>query len=176
MPTPKVNRSHHVPACPGARMGNKQVMHRLRPAILCFLGLVLLGFGGCAASAPKSGLIRSIFVEEPSGAPSTDLAQYSAVIHDTSVRVMMQRGYVATMESTGADAFLHAVWIARPAIAGTPQGRVTLRMTLVSRDGSVQRNLDVVSDTPAGFLSKERIADHIREKLGVIIPGPRSAP
>ena len=151
-------------------------MHRLRPAILCFLGLVLLGFGGCAASAPKSGLIRSIFVEEPSGAPSTDLAQYSAVIHDTSVRVMMQRGYVATMESTGADAFLHAVWIARPAIAGTPQGRVTLRMTLVSRDGSVLSALDIVTDTPAGFLSKERISDHIREKLGTIIPGPRSVP
>ena len=151
-------------------------MHRLRPAILCFLGLVLLGFGGCAAGTPKSGLIRSIYVEDSSGAPSTDLAQCSAVIHDTSVRVIMQRGYVAAMEPTGADAFLHAVWIARPAIAGTPQGRVTLRMTLVSRDGSVLSAVDIVTDTPAGFLSKERISDHIREKLGAIIPGPRYAP
>ena len=168
MPTPKVNRSHHVPACPGARTGNKQVMHRLRPAILCFLGVVLLGFGGCSAGRPTPGLVCSVYVEDSSGAAPPDLAQYAAVIHDTSVRVLVERGYVAAMEPDGADAFLHAVWITRPAIAGTPQGRVTLRMTLVSRNGAVLSVLDIVTDTPAGFLSRERISDHIREKLGSI--------
>jgi len=72
------------------------------------------------------------------------------------------------MDPAVADAFLYAVWITRPAIAGTPQGRVTLRMTLVARDGTVLHSVDAVVDTPAGFLSKERIADLIREKLGVI--------
>jgi hypothetical protein len=72
------------------------------------------------------------------------------------------------MEPGGADAFLYAVWFTRPAIAGTPQSRVTLRMTLVSRNGAVLSVLDIVTDTPAGFLSRERISDHIREKLGSI--------
>ena len=176
MLTPKVNWSHHVPACPGARMGNKQVMHRLRPAILCFIGVVLLGFFGCSAGSPKAGLIRSIYVEEPSGAPPPDLAQYGDVIHDTSVRILIERGYVAAMEPASADAFLRASWVARPAVTGTPQSRVTLRMTLVSPGGAVLSVLDIVTDTPAGFLSRERISDHVREKLGTIIPGPRSVP
>ena len=176
MLTPKVNRSHHVPACPGARTGNKQVMHRLRPAILCFLGVVLLGFVGCSAGSPQPGLIRSIYVEGSVCAPTSDLAQYADVIHDTSVRVLIERGYVAAMEPASADAFLRASWLARPAIAGTPQSRVTLQMTLVSRGGAVLSVLDIVTDTPAGFLSRERISDHIREKLGTIIPGPRSVP
>ena len=80
------------------------------------------------------------------------------------------------MEPASADAFLRACWVARPAVAGTPQSRVTLQMTLVSRGGAVLRVLDIVTDTPAGFLSRERISDHIREKLGTIIPGPRSVP
>ncbi len=143
-------------------------MHRLRQATLSFLGCLLLGLSGCTAGSPLPGLIRSIYVEEPSGVPTPDLAQYAAVIHDTSVRVLVERGYVAAMEPATADAFLHAVWIARPAIAGTPQGRVTLQMTLVSRNGVVLRVLDIVTDTPAGFLSRERISDHIREKLGTI--------
>lgn len=143
-------------------------MHRLRPAILSLLGCLLLGLGGCSAGSPPPRLVRSIFVEEASGAPSPDLAQCADVIHDTSVRVLIDRGYLAAMDPAVADAFLHAVWITRPAIAGTPQGRVTLRMTLVSRDGAVLSVLDIVTDTPAGFLSRERISDHIREKLGAI--------
>jgi hypothetical protein len=143
-------------------------MHRLKQAILSFLGCLLLGLGGCSAGSPPPRLVRSIFVEEASGAPSPDLAQCADVIHDTSVRVLIDRGYLAAMDPAVADAFLHAVWITRPAIAGTPQGRVTLRMTLVSRDGAVLSVLDIVTDTPAGFLSRERISDHIREKLGAI--------
>jgi hypothetical protein len=110
------------------------------------------------------------------------MAQYADVIHDTSVRVLVERGFVAAIEPASADAFLRASWIAHPPIAGTPQRRVTLRMTLVSRDGAVLSVLDIVTDTPAGFLSRERISDHIREKLGAIrlssstILGPQSAP
>jgi hypothetical protein len=140
------------------------------------LGIVLLGFGGCSAVSPVSALVRGIYVHEPSGAPTADLAQCADVIHDTSVRVITQRGYIATMEPASADAFLYSFWIARPAIAGTPQGRVTLRMTLVSRDGSLLSAHDIVTDAPAGFLTKERISDHIREKLGTITRGPRYAP
>ena len=143
-------------------------MHRLRRAILCFLGVVSLGFGGCSAGSPAPGLVRSIYVEDSSGVAPPDMAQYADVIHDTSVRVLVERGYVASMEPASADAFLRASWVVRPAIAGTPQGRVTLQMTLVSRDGAVLRVLDIVTDTPAGFLSRERISDHIREKLGAI--------
>ena len=143
-------------------------MHRLKQAILSFLGCLLLGLGGCSVSPPKAVLVRSIYVEEASGAPSLDLAQCADVIHDTSVRVLIDRGYVAAMDPAVADAFLHAVWIAKPMTAGTPQRRVTLRMTLVTRDGMVLHSVDAVVDTPAGFLSKERIADLIREKLGVI--------
>jgi len=143
-------------------------MHRLRTAILCFLGAVSLGSGGCSAGSSPPGLVRSIYVEGASGAPIPDLAQYADVIHDTSVRVLVKRGYVAAMEPARADAFLRASWVARPPIAGTPQSRVTLRMTLVSRDGAILSALDIVTDTPAGFLSRERISDHIREKLGAI--------
>ncbi len=140
-------------------------MHRLRQAILSFVGCLLLGLGGCSAGSPTPVLVRSIFVEVALCAPSPDLAQYADVIHDTSVRVLIGRGYVAAMEPAVADAFLYAVWIARPMTAGTPQGRVTLRMTLVAQDGSVLYSVDTVVDTPVGFLSKERISDLIRTKL-----------
>ena len=143
-------------------------MHRLRPAILCILGVILLSFGGCAAGSPPSGLVRSVYVEDSSGAPTPDLAHFKDVIHDTSVRVLLDRGYVAAMEPSSADAFLHATWIALPVIAGTPQRRVILRMTLVSRTGAELFAVDAVADTPAGFLSKERISEQIRTKLGTI--------
>jgi hypothetical protein len=72
------------------------------------------------------------------------------------------------MDPADADAFLSAAWIARPMTAGTPQGRVTLRMTLVARDGTVLHAVDPVLGMPASFLSNERIADLIRAKLGAI--------
>jgi hypothetical protein len=141
-------------------------MHRPRQAILSFLGCLLLGICGCSVNAPEAALVRSIYVEESSGAPTPDLAQYADIIHDTSVRVLTDRGYVAAMEPAHADAILHAGWIARPAIAGTPQGRVTLRLTLVSRSGAVLFAADALADMPVGFLSKEQIAELIRTKLG----------
>jgi hypothetical protein len=96
------------------------------------------------------------------------LAQCAEIIHDTSVRVLKARGFIAAVDPSDADAFLRAIWIARPMTAGKPEGRVTLRMTLVDRDGAVLSAVDAVADAPAGFLTKERIADLIRMKLGVI--------
>jgi hypothetical protein len=51
---------------------------------------------------------------------------------------------------------------------GTLQGRVTLRLTLVARDGAVLYAVDAVADAQSAFLSKERIADLIRSTLGKI--------
>ena len=143
-------------------------MHRLRQAILSFLGCLLLGLGGCSVGTPQPVLVRSVYVAEASGAPSADLAQHADVIHDTSVRVLMGRGYVAAMDPAGADAVLYAVWIARPMTVGTLQGRVTLRLTLVARDGAVLYAVDAVADAQSAFLSKDRIADLIRSTLGKI--------
>jgi len=143
-------------------------MHRLRPAILSILGCLLLGLVGCSVGAPKPLIIRSIYVEEASGGSSPDLGQFSAVIHDTSVRVLEGLGYVVAMEPARAGAFLHAVWMVRPPVAGTPQGRVTLKLTVVARDGTVFHVVEVVTDMPASFLSQERLADLIRTKLGMI--------
>jgi hypothetical protein len=47
-----------------------------------------------------------------------------------------------------------------------PVGKVSLRLTLADRSGRVRESIDVFSDAQASFLSKERIADHIREQLG----------
>ena len=143
-------------------------MHRLQQALLSFLGCLLLGLGGCSVDSLKPVHIRSIYVEEALGAPSPDLAQCADVIHDTSVRVLLDRGYIAATEPVGADAFLHAVWIARPLTAGMPAGRVTLRMTLVASDGMVMGAVDAVADAPAGLLTKERIAELLRRKLETI--------
>jgi hypothetical protein len=41
-------------------------------------------------------------------------------------------------------------------------------MTLVARDGTFLRSVDLVADMTAGFLTKERIADLVRTKLGAI--------
>jgi hypothetical protein len=84
------------------------------------------------------------------------------------VRVLEGLGYVVAMEPARADAFLHAVWMVRPPVAGTPQGRVTLKLTVVARDGTVFHVVEVVTDMPASFLSQERLADLIRTKLGMI--------
>ncbi len=143
-------------------------MHRPRLAILSFLGCLLLGLGGCAVDPPGARRVRSIYVEEAVGAPLPILAQYSAIIHDTSVRVLTNRGFVVAMEPSAADSFLRATWSARPSSAGTPDGRVSLRMILVGGDGTLLLSVDVVTDMTAGFLTNERIADLVRTKLGAI--------
>ena len=143
-------------------------MHRLRPAILSFLGCLLLGLGGCVGPAAPPVLVRSVYVEEAVGAPSPALALCGDVIHDTSVRVLRSRGYVAATEPAGADAILHAAWYARPVSAGSPVVKVSLRLTLANRSGSVLDSFDVISDAQASFLSKERIADLVRERLGML--------
>jgi len=143
-------------------------MHRPWLAILSILGCLSMGLGGCGVDSPRPVLVRSIYVEVPVGAPSPDLAQCADVIHDTSVRVLSDRGFVAAMEPSAADAFLRATWSARPSSAGTLDGRVSLRMTLVARDGTFLRSVDLVADMTAGFLTKERIADLVRTKLGAI--------
>jgi len=143
-------------------------MHRPRQAIRSFLGCLFLGFCGCSVGSPQPVLVRNIYVEEVAGAPSPELAQCAEIIHDTSVRVLKARGFIAAVDPSDADAFLRAIWIARPMTAEKPEGRVTLRMTLVDRDGAVLSAVDAVADAPAGFLTKERIADLIRMKLGII--------
>ena len=136
--------------------------------MLSFLGCLLAGLVGCAVDVPKPWLIRSVYVEETVGAPSPDLARYADIIHDTSVRTLRQVGFTAATEPAEADAFLRSAWFVRPADAGKPEGRVTLRISLVARDGTLVRADDVVTDTPAVFLTNERIADLVRVKLAAL--------
>jgi hypothetical protein len=141
-------------------------MHRPRLAILSFLGCLALGLAGCVGPDAPPVLVRSVYVQEAIGAPSPSLALCVNVIHDTSVRVLQSRGYVAATEPAGADAILYAAWYARPVRSGMPVGKVSLRLTLVDRSGKVLESFEVFSDAQASFLSKERIADLVREQLG----------
>lgn len=137
--------------------------------MLSFLGCLLVGLAGCALEAPKTPLIRSIYVEEAVGAPSPELGRCADAIHDTSVRVLRERGYVAAMEPADADAILRATWSSRPSDFGVSGGRVTLRMTLVSRDGTLLQAADVIAEARAEFLTADRIADHVRAKVGAVL-------
>jgi hypothetical protein len=141
-------------------------MHRFRQATLRFLGCLALGLAGCAGPDAPPVLVRSVYVEEAVGAPSPALALCGDVIHDTSVRVLRSRGYVAAAERAGADAILYAVWYSRPVRPGMPVGKVSLRLTLEDRSGRVLDSFYVISDQQASFLSKERIADLVRDQLG----------
>jgi hypothetical protein len=47
-----------------------------------------------------------------------------------------------------------------------PVGKVSLRLTLEDRSGRVLDSFYVISDQQASFLSKERIADLVRDQLG----------
>jgi hypothetical protein len=141
-------------------------MHRFRQATLSLLGCLLLGLVGCAGPDAPPVLVRSVYVQEAIGAPSPALALCGDVIHDTSVRVLRSRGYVAATEPAEADAILYAVWSAHSVRPGLLVGKVSLRLTLVDRSGRVLDSFDVISDQQASFLSKERIADLVREQLG----------
>ena len=141
-------------------------MHRFRQATLRFLGCLALGLAGCAGPDTPPVMVRSIYVEEAIGAPTPALALCGDVIHDTSVRVLRSRGYVAATEPSGADAILSAAWYARPVSSGGPAGKVSLRLTLTDRSGRVLDTLDVITDAQASFLSKDRIADLVRARLG----------
>lgn len=140
-------------------------MHRRASAKASFLGCLLVGLAGCVAEAPTAAPIRRIFVEEAVGAPLPELARSAGVIHDTAVRTLRARGFVAAAEPSEADATLRSAWFVRPAETALPAGRVTLRMALVSREGAVLQGAEVIADVPAGFLSDERIADAVRAKL-----------
>ena len=76
-------------------------MHRFRQATLRFLGCLTLGLAGCAGPDAPPVLVRSVYVEEVTRAPSPALALCGDVIHDTSVRVLQSRGYVAATERAG---------------------------------------------------------------------------
>ena len=140
-------------------------MHRFRQAAIRFLGCLALGLAGCAGPDAPPVLVRSVYVEEAIGAPSPALALCGDVIHDTSVRVLQSRGYVAATEPAGADAILYAAWYARPVSSGLPVGKVSLRLTLVDRSGRVLDSFYAIADEQASFLSKERIADLVRDQL-----------
>ena len=141
-------------------------MHRFRQATLRFLGCLALGLAGCVGPDAPPVMVRSIYVEEAIGAPTPALALCGDVIHDTSVRVLRSRGYVAATEPAGADAILYAAWYSRPVSSGMPVGKVSLRLTLTDRSGRVLDTLDVITDAQASFLSKDRIADLVRARLG----------
>ena len=141
-------------------------MHRFRQTTLRFLGCLALGLAGCAGPDAPPVQVRSVYVEEVTRAPSPALALCGDVIHDTSVRVLRSRGYVAAAERAGADAILYAAWYARPVRPDMPVGKVSLRLTLADRSGRVLDSFYVISDAQASFLSKERIADLVREQLG----------
>jgi len=143
-------------------------MHRFRQATLCFLGCLALGLAGCADPGASPVLVRSVYVEEAIGAPSPALALCGDVIHDTSVRVLRSRGYVAATEPAGADAILSAAWYVRPVSSGGLVAKVSLRLTLADRSGRVLDTFEVITDAQASFLSKERIADLVRERLGIL--------
>ncbi len=140
-------------------------MHRFRQTTLRFLGCLALGLAGCAGPDAPPVLVRSVYVEEVTRAPSPALALCGDVIHDTSVRVLRSRGYVAATERAGADAILYAAWSAHSVRPGLLVGKVSLRLTLVDRSGRVLDSFDAISDQQASFLSKERIADLVREQL-----------
>jgi len=140
-------------------------MHRFSQVTRRLLGCLALGLAGCVGRDAPPVLVRSVYVQEAIGAPSPSLALCDDVIHDTSVRVLRSRGYVAATEPAGADAILYAAWYARPVSAGIPVGKVSLRLTLVDRSGRVLDSFDAISDQQASFLSKERIADLVRDQL-----------
>jgi hypothetical protein len=140
-------------------------MHRFRQATLRFLGCFALGLAGCAGPDAPPVLVRSVYVEEVIRAPSPALALCGDVIHDTSVRVLRSRGYVAATERAGADAILYADWSAHSVRPGLLVGKVSLSLTLVDRSGRVLDSFYAISDQQASFLSKERIADLVRDQL-----------
>ena len=135
-----------------------------------FLGFLLAGLAGCADVSPANTPIRSVFVEETATGSSPSLARSADIIHDVSVRVLLRHGYLAAAEPAEADAILRSEWVSRPADAGSFDGRVTLRMTLVGRDGARHRFFDVVTALPIGFLTEERIAELVRTKLDANLP------
>ena len=140
-------------------------MHRFRQVTRRLLGCLALGLAGCVGPEAPPVLVRSVYVQEAIGAPSPSLALCDDVIHDTSVRVLQSRGYVAATERAGADAILYAVWSAHSVRPGLLVGKVSLRLTLVDRSGRVLDSFDAISDQQASFLSKERIADLVRDQL-----------
>ena len=140
-------------------------MHRFRQVTRRLLGCLALGLAGCVGPEAPPVLVRSVYVQEAIGAPSPSLALCDDVIHDTSVRVLQSRGYVAATERAGADAILYALWSAHSVRPGLLVGKVSLRLTLVDRSGRVLDSFDAISDQQASFLSKERIADLVRDQL-----------
>ena len=176
MPTAKVNPRHHVLACPEARTGNKQLMHRRWMIIRSLLGGLSLVLSGCVSADQPALEIRKIFVQEDSGAAAFGLPAYDAVIHDASVRVLAGRGYVPAQESDAGEAVLRPSWISRSPANDADGAKVALRLTLERNDGRVLRTFMVLEDVPVRFLSQERIADQVRARLGTISRGPTAAP
>lgn len=144
-------------------------MHRTHQVVLCWWTGLLVALAGCSGSVPKPLVVRSIYVEDAVGSPVPELAQHADVIHDTSVRVLQCLGYVAATGPGEADAILQATWLGRPSLAAMPSGRVSLRMSLVARDGSVLKSAEVIAEVPAGFLTRERVAEEVRTNLGGLV-------
>lgn len=135
-----------------------------------FVACLLAGLVGCADVSPGNARLSRVFVEETARSPSPSLARSADIIHDAAVRTLLRHGYLAEAEPAEADAFLRSAWHSAPADAGLLDGRVSLRMTLVGRDGTRHRDFEVITAVPAGFLTDERIAELVRTKLGANLP------
>lgn len=151
-------------------------MHHAWTVVGSLLGGLALGLAGCVGAGPHDGEIRQVYVQEASGVTAHGLPAYDAVIHDTAVRVLTARGYVAALESAAADAWLRPAWVFRSPATGADGAKVSLRLTLERKDGLVLRTFTIIEAVPAHFLSPERVADEVRGRLGTINRGPTAAP
>lgn len=145
-------------------------MHRLWSAIVCLLGCLLLGLVGCGTATPSPVVVRSVFVADPQGAPTPELARYGDAIHDASVRTLIFRGYLAATEPSQSEAILRPTWIARPYVSGQPDGKVSLRLNIEDHAGRVLQTFDVIREVPAGLLTQDRVTEAVRTALSAMPP------
>ena len=117
-------------------------------------------------------MFRSVFVADTLGSPSADLAACADVIHDSSVRTLMARGYVAATEPAQADVILRSAWSARPVTAGRPDGKVSLRLWIEDPSGRVLKTFDAIVDAQAGLLTRDRVSEAVRTKVGAMPMAP----
>ena len=169
--TSKVNSSHDVPACPGARTVNKQVMHRLCQVASVFLGLEACLLAGCVGE-PRSAPIARIFVADPVGTVSPGAANYGDIVHDTAVRALRSGGFEAAGEPQSADATLSLSWHSQSRADGSPEGRVHLRMRLVARDGRTVRVIDIIDGLAASLLTRSKVEQLVQAGLSGLGPAP----
>ncbi len=133
---------------------------------------LLAGCVGTKPSAASDAPIRRIYVADAVGTASADFRGLNDVVHDTAVRALQEKGYVAVAEPAAAEAILSASWHRRPSEAGSLAGRVGLRLVLESRDGSKLFMAEPIDGIQAAFLTSARVADSVRSGLSQVPPAP----